>query len=426
MKINEIYDWFLKSTGICTDTRQLAKGNLFIALKGDNFNGNKFAEQAIAAGAIASIVDEEIYHNPDSNIFYVQDGLKSLQDLANYHRNQLQIPIIGLTGSNGKTTTKELIAACLEQKYKVAYTQGNLNNHIGVPLTLLSIDHRHQIAVVEMGANHKGEIADLCQIAQPDFGYITNFGKAHLEGFGGYEGVIAGKSELFDYLKSTNKKAFVNADDAMQVEKTVAIDRITFGFENQADYNFERKSADGLAGIFYQNQFITSNLSGTYNEVNLAAAATIAFHFGVEIAQIQDGIATYFPKINRSQEIIKSNVKILLDAYNANPSSMEAALQNFDNLDGTKTVILGDMFELGELSQTEHHNIIKLATILNFEHIYAIGKEFMQVKLVHPKFFHFPTKEIFLEFIQENPIESARILIKGSRGMALETLVDEF
>ena len=425
MEIKKIYELFLSSTGISTDSRKIEKNSLFIALKGENFNGNKFAQQAVADGAVAAIVDEQEYANEDLHIYLVENGLKTLQDLASYHRDHLKIPVLALTGSNGKTTTKELLAACLQETYKVAFTHGNLNNHIGVPLTLLEIESHEEIAVIEMGANHRLEIAELCEIAQPDFGYITNFGKAHLEGFGGHEGVIEGKSELYDYLKKHRKTAFVNANDAVQMERTKDINRITFGFDHPADYDFKRSSSEGMAAVSFDNHIIQSNLSGTYNENNIAAAATIAMHFEVGKHQIQEAVKKYYPKINRSQEIEKSGKKILMDAYNANPSSMEAALKNFNALNGSKSVILGDMFELGELSQTEHHAIAKLATQLNFERIYLIGKEFMQVKIVHSCLFQFPTKEVFLDFIKEEHIDTERILIKGSRGMALESLVEE-
>ena len=424
MKIEEVYQLYLNSTGICTDTRKLESGNLFFALKGENFNGNKFAEQAVENGAIAALVDEPEFENQQKQIFLVENGLQTLQELARYHRKEMDIPFIALTGSNGKTTTKELIAACLEQKFKVAFTQGNLNNHIGVPLTLLSVDHRHEIAVIEMGANHKNEIAELCEIALPDYGYITNFGKAHLEGFGGVEGVIEAKSELYAHLEENGKSVFVNADDNIQMERTAGIKRITFGLDKNADYTFQRASKDGLAAVFYDDHLLSSNLSGAYNEVNIAAAATIAMHFGVDIHQSQEAVKNYFPKINRSQEISHGKFKIIMDAYNANPSSMDASLRNFDALQGRKTVILGDMFELGDLSQQEHHDVAKLATTLDFDRIFLIGKEFMHVKLVHPCLFQFPNKEVFAEFLKDEPITTERILIKGSRGMALESLLE--
>lgn len=424
MKIEQLYSLFTNSTGICTDTRKLKEGNLFIALKGGNFNGNKFALQAIENGASSAIVDEVEFANESQNIFLVENGLKALQKLATYHRNQLNIPFIGLTGSNGKTTTKELIAACLSPKYNVAYTYGNLNNHIGVPLTLLSIKREHTIAVIEMGANHLEEIEALSNIAQPDFGYITNFGKAHLEGFGGVEGVIKGKSELYDFLRQNNRKVFVNADDAIQVEKSENLEAISFSFENKRDYNFQRASNNGLAAITFKNTIIQSHLSGSYNEVNLAAAVTIGLYFGVDILDIKQAVDDYIPNLNRSQEIEKSNYKILMDAYNANPTSMDAALNNFIKLNGTKTVILGDMFELGETSQEEHSAIVRLAIQLGFESVVLIGEAFNNVEISAKNVSQYETRENFAEFLKQNPIKTNRVLIKGSRGMALEKLLE--
>lgn len=424
MKAKELYPLFLKSTGVCTDTRKIEKGNLFIALKGDNFNGNTYAQQAIDGGALACIVDDPAYVNPEGNIYLVEDGLKFLQSLAQYHRQQLDIPFIGLTGSNGKTTTKELIASCLEPKFKVAYTQGNFNNHIGVPLTLLSIDESHEIAVIEMGANHLGEIASLCKIAQPDYGYITNFGKAHIEGFGSEEGVVKGKSELYQYLNKSKGIAFINAEDEKQVALTKSLKNVSFGFHQQAVYNFHSTSTDGLASIRFESVEFTTQLNGAYNEANIAAAATIALNFGVSREEIQQALKAYTPNLNRSQEVIKKNTKILLDAYNANPTSMEAALHNFASLDGTKTVILGDMFELGETSAQEHHHIAKLVSTLNFEKIILIGHNFQQVKLAHPSIFQFVNRETFIGYLKENPIATDRILVKGSRGMALEKVLE--
>ena len=424
MNVKEFYPLFLKSTGVCTDTRKVEKGNVFIALKGDNFNGNEYASQALKGGAMAAIVDEAEFAKPEENIYLVEDGLNFLQNLAQYHRLQLDIPFIGLTGSNGKTTTKELIATCLEPKYKVAYTQGNLNNHIGVPLTILSIDPSHEIGVIEMGANHMGEIADLCEIAQPDFGYITNFGKAHIEGFGSKEGVIKAKSELYQFLGKTNGTAFINVDDPIQLEKSTDLKTIRFGFEQNATYNFNRISENGLAAIQYKDSSLQTHLSGNYNEPNIAAAASIALHFGVSVLEIQKALTSYHPNLNRSQEIEKNGRKILLDAYNANPTSMEAALRNFATLDGSKAVLLGDMFELGDISAQEHHQIAKLATELRFDNIILIGHEFQQVKLVHPNIHQFPNRDVFMEHIKQHKIETDRILIKGSRGMALEKVLE--
>lgn len=426
MNPKDFYPIFLKSTGVCIDTRKLEQNNVFIALKGQNFNANQFANQAIENGAMACIVDEMEYANSDKNIFFVENGLEFLQSLAQYHRQQLKIPFIALTGSNGKTTTKELIAACLEMKYKVAYTKGNFNNHIGVPLTILDIKASDEIAVIEMGANHLGEIAFLCEIAQPNFGYITNFGKAHLEGFGSFEGVVQGKSELYEYLHKMNGKAFIFADDDLQLEKSKALDKISFGFHNKADYSFESASNNGLAAISYDGTLFQTHLNGTYNEPNIAAAASMALHFEVSVEAIQKALKNYEPKLNRSQEIVRNGRKILLDAYNANPSSMEIALSNFAKLDGTKAVILGDMFELGETSSTEHLKIAELALAFNFDDIILIGRSFHQLNLNDKALKSFLDKDDFLIYLKENPIQNQRILVKGSRAMALEKLVDHF
>lgn len=423
MIINDFYNIFLQSTGICTDTRKLEKGNFYIALKGENFNGNKFAKSAIDNGAIAAFVDEKEYENSDNQIFFVENGLTFLQNLAQHHRRKLNIPIISLTGSNGKTTTKELIANCLAQKFNVAFTQGNLNNHIGVPLTLLSINSTHDIAVVEMGANHQKEIEQLCAIAEPDFGYINNFGKAHLEGFGGFEGVIKGKSEMYDYLRNNNKIAFVNLDDKIQKEKSKDIEKITFSFDSNADYLFQRNSKNGYANIIYNQYELNSHLSGVYNENNIAAATTIALHFGISIQEIQKALDLYIPKINRSQEIEKSGFNILLDAYNANPSSMDAALKNFYNKPNSKTVILGDMFELGDSSASEHQQIADLAESLKFEEIYLIGKNFFNTN-TSDNIKKFEDRESFITYLESHSINTKNILIKGSRGMALEKILE--
>ncbi|MGI9527107.1 MAG: UDP-N-acetylmuramoyl-tripeptide--D-alanyl-D-alanine ligase [Weeksellaceae bacterium] len=423
MNLEQLYQIYLKSSGVCTDTRKLSKDNLYIALKGDKFDGNKFAKQAIKDGAIAAIVDDKNQACEDENVYFVEDGLRFLQHLAKHHRRQLKLPIIALTGSNGKTTTKELIATTLSKKFKVCYTQGNLNNHIGVPLTLLDIDSSHDLAVVEMGANHLHEIDQLCAIAEPDYGYITNFGKAHLEGFGGFKGVIQGKSEMYAYLKTHHKTVFVNTDDPIQVNKTMGMNTITFGFDSDATYNFHRSSEAGHAGISYQGKQIMSQLAGEYNENNMAAATTIALHFGVEIHEIISALKEYHPKLNRSQELEKSGHKLLLDAYNANPTSMELALKNFHKANGKKCIILGDMFELGETSDAEHQAISDLAISLNFDEIYLIGTNFSSVK-AKEEVKQFMTREDFIQHIKTNPIKADNILIKGSRGVALEKIVE--
>lgn len=423
MTTAELFEQYLKSKTVTTDTRNISKDCIFFALKGANFNGNTFAQEAINQGARLAIVDEIEFENQANNIFLVDDTLETLQDLAKMYRNYLKIPFIGLTGSNGKTTTKELISAVLKEKFKTHYTFGNLNNHIGVPLTILSIPENTEIAVIEMGANHQKEIELLASISQPDFGYITNFGKAHLEGFGGFEGVIKGKSELYDYLKSANKIAFVNANDSIQVEKTIDIKRITFSDQNNADYQIELiENKQEYLAVKYKNLDIQSHLTGNYNFSNISCAIAIGAHFGIETDLIKQGIENYYPSNNRSQIIEKENYKIVMDAYNANPSSMEASLNNFAKFEGSKTIIIGDMFELGDESKAEHQRILELAESLNFNQIYILGHNFKETETTHPNVVKFDDRQSFEEYLKNNSINSQNILIKGSHGMRLDLL----
>ena len=324
MKIEQLYKLFKQNYFVDTDTRKIRNGSLFFALKGANFNGNKFAKDALNKGASFAIIDEEIY-NTEPNTILVKNVLTTLQKLANYHRRQLNIPIISLTGSNGKTTTKELINAVLSKKYNTTATIGNLNNHIGVPLTLLSMLPKTEIGIVEMGANHLKEIELLCQIAAPDFGYITNFGKAHLEGFGSIEGIIKAKSELYDFLRTSGGKVFVNTDDSKQVQQSYGMDTITFN-----DETIKFIEAKPFVLVQFKNTLIKSQLIGKYNYYNIAAAIAIGNYFGIEVNDIKIAIENYVPLNNRSQIIQKGTTKIILDAYNANPSSMQAALENFN------------------------------------------------------------------------------------------------
>lgn len=427
MNTEQLYALFLKAKGVSTDTRNIPNQSIFFALKGQNFNGNTFAAQAIEAGAAYAVVDESEFADESKGIYWVEDVLKALQQLANYHRKQLKTPIIALTGSNGKTTTKELITQVLRQKYKVRATNGNLNNHIGVPLTLLSIAPTDEIAVVEMGANHQKEIEMLTQIAEPDFGYITNFGKAHLEGFGGVEGVIKGKSEMYHYLKAHDKTAFVNSDDAKQLELTQGMKRLLFGQNKMADYQFEYGESEhgNCPEIIAKGTKIQSQLVGRYNVFNVAAAISIGLYFEIPIEQIKVAIETYQADNNRSQIIQTQEKQIVLDAYNANPSSMEAALRNFALISGEKAVILGDMFELGETSVQEHQTIAELAFDLGFNFIYLIGANFSQIKMNSAENLTiFKNREEAETYFSQNQIKSKHLLIKGSRGMALEKLLN--
>jgi UDP-N-acetylmuramoyl-tripeptide--D-alanyl-D-alanine ligase len=423
MKIAQLHELFLQSNTVSTDTRKVTKDGMFFALKGDNFNGNTFAKQALENGAKFVIIDEEAFLINTQTIL-VDNVLNTLQELATYHRNYLKIKIIALTGSNGKTTTKELINAVLSQKYKTVATIGNLNNHIGVPLTLLSMNTDTEIGIVEMGANHLKEIELLCNIAQPDYGYITNFGKAHLEGFGSMEGVIKGKTELYNYLVKNNKHIFFNADDPIQVEKqSGSINTFGFSQNNATYYKIELLEANPFVKLKVEDNTITSNLIGAYNFTNLCAATSIGKYFDVPLKDIKIGLENYTPQNNRSQIIHLKNNKVILDAYNANPSSMQAALTNFSNLkDDNKIVILGDMFELGIEAEKEHENIAQLAIDLNFDKIYLVGENFFNTETVSNKLQKHISFEAFKNSFTKP--ENATLLIKGSRGMALERTLD--
>ncbi len=396
---------------------------MFFALKGDNFNGNLYAEIAIKEGAKYAVVDESNYDTSNKTIL-VDNVLKTLQTLSSYHRKHLNIPIIALTGSNGKTTTKELINAVLSKKYNTTATIGNLNNHIGVPLTLLSMKPTTEIGIVEMGANHQKEIEFLCEIAKPDHGYITNFGKAHLEGFDGVQGVIKGKSEMYNFLISNNKHIFVNANDPIQVEKTKNTNLYTFGDkENVVDVLINFVEAQPFVKCHYNKLNIQSQLIGNYNFNNIAAAITIGNYFKINDIEIKEAIENYIPTNNRSQIIDKDSNKIILDAYNANPTSMQAALLNFEKQTGNKLAILGDMFELGEEAKIEHQNIANLALAMNINQVILIGENFYKSKINSEKIIQFKSFETFKNDYNLSLIKNKSILIKGSRGMALERIL---
>lgn len=396
---------------------------MFFALKGENFNGNTYTKQAITKGAKYTVIDDEEYNTSPKTIL-VNNVLQTLQELASYHRNYLNIPIIALTGSNGKTTTKELINVVLSQKYKTTATIGNLNNHIGVPLTLLSMDSNTEIGIVEMGANHLKEIDFLCNIAKPDYGYITNFGKAHLEGFGSIEGVIKGKCEMYDYLISNNKILFVNGNDAIQVEKTNGSKRFIFGNNSSNNVSIDFIDAQPFVTCSYKNNNINSQLIGDYNFNNIAAAIAMGNYFKVEDSSIKKAIENYTPTNNRSQIIKKETNKIILDAYNANPTSMQAALINFEKQKGHKTAILGDMFELGSNAKEEHQHIVDLASKLNIDKVVFIGDNFYQSKNNSGKVVQFKTFKDFKNKFNLPQKENTTFLIKGSRGMALEKVLE--
>lgn len=417
MEIKALYTLFSKHWMVDTDTRKIRKNTIFFALKGENFNGNTFAATALDKGASFSVVDQKEYQT-DANIILVDNVLKTLQKLAHYHRVQLGIPIISLTGSNGKTTTKELINTVLKKKFKTQATIGNLNNHIGVPLSLLSIQKSDEIGIIEMGANHQKEIEFLCDIAAPDFGYITNFGKAHLEGFGGIEGVIKGKSELYRYLFKNNKTAFVNPNDLVQIEKTATIKRVLFDFDS-----IRCTATNPFLKIQLNDLEIQSNLIGTYNFSNIMAAISIGQYFGIKNHLIKEAIEEYYPSNNRSQIIEKKNNTIILDAYNANPTSMKAALESFHALktNHKKVVILGDMFELGNESRHEHQTTLEVANRLHFDRIILVGTHFYKCETTC---LQLKTFDDLKAYISKNQTVHCTFLIKGSRGMALERIVE--
>jgi UDP-N-acetylmuramoyl-tripeptide--D-alanyl-D-alanine ligase len=425
MDIKDLHSLFLKCTSISIDTRKIEQNSMFFAIKGDHFDANTLAAEALQKGALYVIIDNRSFYVSEQTI-YVENTLKTLQELAKFHRNYLKIPIIALTGSNGKTTTKELINVVLEKKFITKATIGNYNNHIGVPLTLLSFNSTTQIGIVEMGANHKKEIEFLCDLAQPNYGYITNFGKAHLEGFGGIDGVIEGKSEMYQYLIKNNSVVFVNLEDPIQIEKSQLLTSYTFGINKvDADVNITNIKANPFVEIHCRSFLIKSNLLGLYNATNINAALAIGKFFGVPDFDIKEALESYIPANNRSQLLFRETNQIILDAYNANPSSMKVAIENFLQLENqNKILILGDMFELGIESDFEHQEIISM--VANEERIscYFVGLNFFKNKVKKDNFYFFESFESFAQQISATKFIDNSILIKGSRGMALERTLD--
>lgn len=424
MTLSEIHSLYLSCDTVATDTRKISNNCFFVALRGDNYDANTFAKEALDSGAAFALIDNIDFYIDERTIL-TENCLDTLQRLAKYHRNYLKLPILAITGSNGKTTTKETVAAVLAKKYKIKATVGNLNNHIGVPLTLLSFNEKTEFGIVEMGANHLNEIEFLCSLTLPDFGYITNFGLAHLEGFGGYEGVIKGKSEMYKYLTSADKMAFVNLDDEIQSQKTQHLKRFTFSEKNQnSDLIFSSVQAQPFVQLVANGLVIQSQLLGLYNAENIKAAIAIGTFFEVNSKDIKDAVEHYVPINNRSQMIAVKDHSIILDAYNANPSSMANALLNFIQLDGDhKIAILGDMFELGNEGAKEHKLTIESLLPTNIQ-VYFVGKHFYKAKIANPRFKFYEDFESFAEAFRHQSINKATILIKGSRGMALERTLE--
>jgi len=433
MKTKELYKIFKEFSEITTDSRNIIKNSIFFALKGTNFNGNEYASKAIELGCSYAVIDEKKYVQNNKYIL-VDNVLESLQQLAHYHRQNLKIPIIAITGTNGKTTTKELIKAVLSKKYNIIGTEGNLNNHIGVPLTLLSMNDSTEIGVVEMGANHMGEIKMLCEIAEPNYGLITNIGKAHLEGFGSFEGVIKAKSELYEYLSKNNKIIFVNIDNKILKDISIKSNKITYGTIANSNYQGEFIEANPFVKLNwkyndtnlqnYRSNYVETQLIGKYNFENILASICIGKFFNVSDDDIKQAIEQYKPTNNRSQLIKSKFNTLLLDFYNANPTSMKEALINFADIKSeNKIIILGDMFELGNESEKEHLKIINILKRNNFKDFFLIGNVFNKVSK-NTKFKSFESTNDFINWVKNNRISDSYILIKGSRGMHLENIIE--
>ena len=432
MNLSALYQIFLDCQLVTTDSRNCPEGSLFIALKGESFNGNAFAGKALETGCAYAIIDEPEYAvEGDQRYILVDNCLQTLQQLANYHRRQLGTRVIGITGTNGKTTTKELISAVLSQSHNILYTLGNLNNHIGVPSTLLRLKAEHDLAVIEMGANHPGEIKFLSEIAEPDCGIITNVGKGHLEGFGSFEGVIKTKGELYDFLrKKEGSTVFIHHDNAYLMNIAGGLNLIPYGTEDDLYVNgritgnspyltFEWKA--GKAGETYQVQ---TQLIGEYNFPNALAAITIGLFFGVEAAKINEALAGYTPQNNRSQLKKTNDNTLIIDAYNANPTSMMAALQNFRNMEVPhKMLLLGDMRELGAESAAEHQKIADYIKECDFEEVWLVGEQFAAAE---HSFKTYPNVQEVIKELETNKPKGYTILIKGSNGIKLSSTVDHF
>jgi len=423
VSLAQLHEFFLSTTGISTDSRKLSAGCMFFALKGDSFNGNEYAADAIRQGAAYAVVDENV-NAPAEKLLRVDNVLKALQELATFHRRYLGIPIFAITGTNGKTTTKELIAAVLKQKFSIAATQGNLNNHIGVPLTLLGMSKSVQVGVVEMGANHPCEIAELCRIAEPNAGLITNVGKAHLEGFGSFEGVKKTKAELYDYLAKTGGQVFAlsDSDDLKEMLREHGVkNAVTYGAaEEKVSLEPEADSAPFLALRMSNGEVWQTKLVGGYNAPNVLAAIAVGRYFKVEEAKIRRAIEEYAPQNNRSQLVKTAANTLIMDAYNANPTSMAAAVTNFANMRAaSKLLILGDMLELGKDSQVEHQKLVELLQQLELKNACLVGKNFCEAAK-KTAYLTFENSDALCEYLKKEPPKGFAILVKGSRGIQLE------
>lgn len=425
MSIIDLYELFIHHPKITTDSRECHKGSIFFALKGERFNGNKYAAKALESGCAYAVIDEQEYYI-DERTLLVEDALSTLQQLAHYHRKALGLPIIGITGTNGKTTTKELIAAVLSTKFNTTYTRGNLNNQIGVPLTLLSMNREHEIAVVEMGANHPGDIKELVDLVHPNYGIITNVGRAHLEGFGSFEGVLHTKGELYDYIKHSRGKIFIKHEDNELQSIAKGIEQITYGYNDESFASGHVVSSDPFLVFDWKQQgkihTVETKLIGDYNLDNLLAAVTVGRYFKIPAEKISRAIAAYEPTNNRSQYKKSTYNDLIIDAYNANPSSMKAALNNFISTSATpKAVILGDMRELGPTSDELHMEVVEQIKRGRFDKVILCGEHFSKTG---GEFETFATPDELIKELKENPIKGYNILIKGSHSMGMERLVE--
>lgn len=421
--IETLYQHYTKAYKVSTDSRKIEPQAVFFALKGENFDANDFALQVAEEGKASLVVADRKDMTKHERIIIVEDSLKALQDLAAYHRSQSKAIILSITGTNGKTTTKELVSAVLAKKYNIIHTMGNLNNHIGVPLTLLTIKPETEIAVVEMGANHPGEIDFLCRIADPDFGLITNIGKAHLEGFGSFEGVIKTKTELYRHIKAHGKAVFVNQGNPLLWEQSEGQKRIGYGRHCAADTPVAPAACDPYLSVGWEKHLIQTHLVGSYNFENVAAAIGVGQYFKVNENDIISALESYTPTNSRSQVIETQKNRILMDAYNANPTSMRAALINFASICGEQhLLILGDMRELGTASEEEHRNILGLMKELGFKAAFLVGQNFCDYN-DNPNWMTFAKVEDLFQYIENHPISGKRMLIKGSRGIQLEKVL---
>ncbi len=434
MDIKELYQVYLSHPFVTTDTRNCKPGAIFIALKGENFDGNNFVGEALEKGCEFAICERPDVFPENKKVIHVKNSLETLQNLANYHRRQLKMPVIGITGTNGKTTTKELMAAVLSSKYYVLFTQGNLNNHIGVPLTLLQLRPEHEFAIIEMGANHQGEIKALAEIAEPDFGIITNVGKAHLEGFGSFEGVIRTKGELYDYLRETGGTAFINHENPYLNAISQDLKIIFYGTTPESpiwgnttssfpflSFAWHQKAGDSEVRVHE----VSTQLIGDYNLENALVAIAVGNYFSVDAQGINAALEAYHPQNNRSQFKDTGKNKLIIDAYNANPTSMAAALKNFSQMEiSPKMLILGDMKELGAQSKEEHQKIIEQIEQANFDRVILCGPEFNALSIKHPDVQQFETKEELISNLKKCDIVDYNILIKGSRGIQLEKTIE--